>query len=637
MYLEENNENVRRWFLFGEAFRADTLEGVGSNIVGSICIYWQERIIDFHVNNHILLGEKKNYQGKGYGTMIMHYIENEMLPDLPPGFKITNKNCRGEDKFSTFKQSVEEKIRSSLNVLVIGVDEFLIRELKAKGYKKIYNIKSYVAAVTFLEDHKDIAAHIHLVFFKKSDHQVYTEVRERLDAIFSYQFETYNSYLVNPIKKEHVHFHYWENEFPRIFSYDEPLLKGDNNVDVQYYSIVAHDWFKTTYTSYISYVEKQIFSLLKVGCLNREELPIALPFSKENRVKKLEDLRILLLVGSDNFSYFKEYFAKKGITHISLFQDSNSSYLCNALYQMGDVDIVIASDIFSYGLLSNYLEAKEQAKLCGRDTILLACYDDSSIYNGITLDNSVKYRLIDKEDVIRNNYIFRMIYDDDSSLPVHRDYEYVVARIAETVIREYLNFINSKGASISCEQFTTYQQLDNQCEEYIKNMLQEENRKAEEKQKEDLFYQKFDDLKSNLLRYLEVSRIPSIEKVEEVSIEEQSDYIRVCFLIKGTIRGALSIPTRKQENGRIFTLELQGKNGRLQPAHSVCLRYNEEDGDPSYVSPSEKELQFFEGICKRVDTYINPAVERALDNSNRPFVPRKKRNKRKMCYNDNRR
>ena len=127
MYLEENNENVRRWFLFEEAFRADTLEGVGSNIVGSICIYWQERIIDFHVNNHILLGEKKNYQGKGYGTMIMHYIENEMLPDLPPGFKITNKNCRGEDKFSTFKQSVAVVAISVVLGFIIAVLDYIIQ------------------------------------------------------------------------------------------------------------------------------------------------------------------------------------------------------------------------------------------------------------------------------------------------------------------------------------------------------------------------------------------------------------------------------------------------------------------------------------------------------------------------------
>ena len=99
----------RYFFLFEKDFEADSLQDKGHFVVGSIKIDTNEKRVCFSIRNHSLFGLPTNYQGKGYGTLVYHYVNNVILPALTDATSYTICIGESEEIYQEFKQHIEQK------------------------------------------------------------------------------------------------------------------------------------------------------------------------------------------------------------------------------------------------------------------------------------------------------------------------------------------------------------------------------------------------------------------------------------------------------------------------------------------------------------------------------------------------
>lgn len=607
LFLTEDDEKMRRWYVFEEDFADDQCWGESARkIVGCITIFWEEKRLDFHVNDFWFEKPRINHQRKGYGTRIMYYIENVLAPQYPD-FEITINNYQ---EYLDFKEHIEEKIRASLNIVVFGNDEALIQTLEDRGYKKIYNMKSYAAGLSFLEEQPELVSQIHYIFYKNLDSfpEEYRFNNRKTDLAFS-SIDDYCKKFIYPAQKDITS--YYRN-FPRVINYEFEVGKSNN----------------MTCDDYMQKLETNLFPMLRIQNLTKEPLPMEIPVGEKKEIKDVQGLSILCLSSGESLEYYINSLKEKGIKNVSIVDDNNYS-LEKYVSQLGNYDVIIGSNHYSSRLLSTPIltEIKEQTRLKGHNNVLVATYNYGFFVDrdrGVSGTNEVKYCLLGENEDVKKEYSFQVLCNEPSSMydmledygVDHCNFETVFLKVIETIIREYFDYINSKGASIPCDQFSSYLELQAECDAL-------EDKKQEENQKREAFYSDFDTLHNNVLSYLSLRNNTSIRRIEEVSVEEKNDYVRICFLLNGICKGAVSIPKKVQTKGRIFTMEIPGKNGALLPSKEVILLYPGDEGDNSVPTLSENELRLLQGICKRVKTYVTPLLEES--GVKKKFVPEKKK------------
>ena len=114
LMLRRKNENCSLYYVFEEDFEYKKNQSLRPFIAGAIYIWYKLKKVNFTVEeNYWDRGALPNYQRKGYGTSILHYIENSLLPSLEETDKwiITIGNC--EDTYERFKAHVIQKEKNN--------------------------------------------------------------------------------------------------------------------------------------------------------------------------------------------------------------------------------------------------------------------------------------------------------------------------------------------------------------------------------------------------------------------------------------------------------------------------------------------------------------------------------------------
>lgn len=114
LMLHRKNEDCSIYYVFEESFQYKNNQSLRPFIAGVIYIWYKLKKVNFTVEeNYWDRGALPNYQGKGYGTSIVHYIENSLLPSLEETDKwiITIGNC--EDTYERFKAHVIQKEKNN--------------------------------------------------------------------------------------------------------------------------------------------------------------------------------------------------------------------------------------------------------------------------------------------------------------------------------------------------------------------------------------------------------------------------------------------------------------------------------------------------------------------------------------------
>ena len=109
LILKENNDDRTIYFVFEKNFEFNANESPSPYIVGAIYIKHKQKVVNFYVESNWTNESAPNYQGKGYGTSILNYIEKSLLPSFneKEQWEITIASCR--DTYERFKAHITEK------------------------------------------------------------------------------------------------------------------------------------------------------------------------------------------------------------------------------------------------------------------------------------------------------------------------------------------------------------------------------------------------------------------------------------------------------------------------------------------------------------------------------------------------
>lgn len=112
--LKDDEKSV--YYVFEKEFQRKKGESLRPYIVGDIFVWHNLKTISFSVNDNCWdHGEYPNYQLKGYGTSLLHYVENSLLPSLEDKDKWIIKIAHDEDNFKRFKAHVMQKETAQIN------------------------------------------------------------------------------------------------------------------------------------------------------------------------------------------------------------------------------------------------------------------------------------------------------------------------------------------------------------------------------------------------------------------------------------------------------------------------------------------------------------------------------------------
>ena len=115
------------YFIFEESFNPKKDKNVRPFIVGVINTYPKHKIINFQIEDNFWEdGRLPNYQGRGYGTIILHYIEDCLIPTFGNNEDWTIKISGSEDEYNSFKNHYLQKKK-----------EYNPLSLKSNNYKKV--------------------------------------------------------------------------------------------------------------------------------------------------------------------------------------------------------------------------------------------------------------------------------------------------------------------------------------------------------------------------------------------------------------------------------------------------------------------------------------------------------------------
>jgi len=109
LLLKENNDDRTVYFVFEENFEFNTNESPAPYIVGAIYIRHKQKVVNFSVESNWTNKTAPNYQGKGYGTSILNYIEKSLVPSFKEKeqWNITIGSCR--ETYERFKAHLIKK------------------------------------------------------------------------------------------------------------------------------------------------------------------------------------------------------------------------------------------------------------------------------------------------------------------------------------------------------------------------------------------------------------------------------------------------------------------------------------------------------------------------------------------------
>ncbi len=379
------------------------------------------------------------------------------------------------------------------------------------------------------------------------------------------------------------------------------------------------------------YLERLLADHLRCEAISHQEPIIIEKFIMPQIAypEKKKDLKILFLLSGIIYTNETEKVSQELGVDIAFEEDNNNALGLKVIHNIGDYDIIIASDTYSGNLINMNNEFTEQGKLTGRRLGLVVVYDYASIltqtsdgdYAYDRLGIEVKYKSAlggisaQNKEITTDEY---HVLDPHGYLPA----ESIVERAIIDYHQELKN-INQQGLrDVHPESFKHYE------EDYQKVEREYEEAKKEYSEKLSL-YDQILDASTKYLSYKKKGLIKEplvdlniYESERGITIENLTGQRKICTLVL----------TKNEDNpNRVFYLQSIKENGAPTGLCELSLYPLEKNFN--IQRPNEKQMSVLAGLWKKMERNLMPIIDGCSVNILKKSSKKKRRPSYRRHYN----
>lgn len=513
-----------------------------------------------------------------------------------------------------------EKLLKNANILLISDIEEEYEELVKVGFSHIDYFKSIIRADHYFKEHEEAVGKYDILIDGSEtvvedafDRDGFLkEIRERKDilAINLNRYDSYGYFNLSSYLMDLKNYRYWtseENTYREIF---ERIAEC---------AILNKISDKVKETEFIPIKDK----------VNPNRLPLP---------TKKEDLKILYL---DAISVHpeSELVAKRLGLNVTFLADNNNTLKESVRYELGNFDIIIASESYSRKLISFHKESKEQCKDTGRPLVLLLTYqkEEESRYDnynnrhffGFQMNLCYSFGGLLSTSLERRIEVFQILANKKNFTDGTLEYWYFHKVCMKAILEGAVELYNQALEKETKPFVTGFQTMNQYQTEFTKAIKGFE----EEKEKEMAPLRDYNQLVSSLNYYLYYKRkgfVPS--SVEGIEIIDKKSMIKVTNIIQGI--PYCSMTMKKSNNNSVwlkrFMIQTRTKKGRLGDEVEAGIYtkiFEGKDGVPKRLN--EEQQRAFTSICKKVNKVILPLNVEAFNRKLKMEEEQKERPKQK--------
>lgn len=502
----------------------------------------------------------------------------------------------------------KEKVLNTANVLLISDIEEDYDALVKYGFKNVDYFKSIIRADKYFDKHPEKLKKYNIILKgNQSVQHCCFEGRTKLDSTIDelgYKKNVLTSSL-SELKlgdcteffvylKDNINYRYWhatETTYPGVFDriVENTFINHTlDNVDLKNQKFIKHEDY-----------------------INPNRL---LP-------RKKSDLKILYLEPF-RVSEFANRISQELGLDITFKEDNNYSLGRDIKSHLGDYDIFIVSNTYSYHLLGMNVESTEQCKDTGRDLTLLTTYDEIYWRTNEGLGNDVKLNYTFGGNIAPDSKChstaFRVLRKP-VNLEGKDEYWKKQAQSRYCKMRATIEAsVNIYNEALKEMGKITLNDLDlNTASEFESEYTLAEDNKRKQKEAELAPITAFDNIRDEVLNYLEYRKNGLIsEEPAGLKITEGKDGIKLENIYQGKTYCSIIFrkSCREKQGLRVFSVQTLSKKGILSNPQIVGLYTKEYESLDSVPNrPNENQSKALASIEKKVNVALKPLNEEALN------------------------
>lgn len=534
---------------------------------------------------------------KAVSTTIGELFQSIMGIDLIDFFDNLNLLSFKDEKQNRLLKE-KATILSDGKVLVLSGDRNYFEQLKKYGFRNVKSYESFIKADFCLKDGSSSLSDYQIIVVETPNNYEDIKVLELIKCL-----QNKSGVLVAYVSSEVLE----DGKYFSLEYFDKGISKSFCHESRSIFDIV--DFMLEG-----AIAKKVVNSIDITNPFVNEELPKEnLPFPSSK-----DDLRILYLESARVSDYSKGIALELGL-NVDFMSDS-SDRLKSVMTQLGNYDIVIASEMFSKRLLEEHLECHELCKETGRQVVLLATYNEEGLpifsEDGEVDDYilgcyvNLNYILSGSTDraSIPSTVGFRVPRVSESDGEFYRWYRECSKANLSAILQIAVRLYNEKflnGELKDIDDFKTPHEFD---VSFLQAFNNEKNRQNNLLEKIRIV----DEIKYYAQGFMNLNRDKQNEgSAHGLSISESDLGYRIECGFRGQIMCSLTLSKGEvsSDNLRIFNIRTLSKKNKLNPFKN-CGLYSRKFRNLS-VPPqvSDEEWGVVLSIYKKIIHYIKPIVD----------------------------
>ena len=567
----------------------------------------------FEVDNNLIISKNGKIKLKE-GYTLNSFLENENRTLKDKFLEMAGDKVRAyfnsfdieeyKKKKSEIIAQKKQSLLENANVLLISDVQEDYEALKEYGFKNVDYFKSIIRADNYFSRNPNQLNKYDIVLKGNQNVQkccfhseveldnILTELHRDNDASIRANLYHYN------LSEDHSEISIYVNCHKTLTNY----------YDVNSYSQALDGLVKTSIIGMIDNKRlKKTFAPIK-DYVNPNRLPI--PTKKSN-------LKILCLVPYLDKKSFEEINKELGLD-ITFKEDDNNGLGLYIKNNLGNYDIIIASDLYSGNILLMNEESTEQCKDSGRDLTLLLTYDVS---NNFDYDNHEKFGTymelryicggnLSEEDKVKF-VVFNKLTNSSSNV------KYYSKETIQTVIEQAINLYNQKLDRIGKKKLIDCKFKSS--EEYNQEYLQFQTQKRQKEVQRLEQFAAFESLKNNIFNYIKYKKLGLISgNLEGLKLKETQEEIYLEVIHEGRILCSIAFPKEESNsNLRIFSIQTLSNKGNLSKPEIVGLYKEKCESLKTYPKqPDENQMKIIIAVKKKVESMTKSLKEEASNKYN---------------------
>lgn len=340
--------------------------------------------------------------------------------------------------------------------------------------------------------------------------------------------------------------------------------------------------------------------------------------------KKKKDLKILLLSHTKDRELQSKLENSLGV-NITIKEEDNYAFE-DIVWDLGEYDIIIGSDLYSGRIPLVYTECSTQCKYTGRPLVTLVSYKDHAgeiCSNDVVEDNYVKGSNISlqysyggyslQEDTFyRTEYVAPRIVSIDIENDGFVQYDQKRQSDLESVLEVAVRLYNDKAGEMGNRlQDALGFKSPSEFYLYSRKLFEEEKSRREELLMPIRMIDDISGMIKDFLKYRKLSLI--IDKIPDINIRESETGHRVEIVLKGKVLSSLTFSKGSEavKNLRVFNIQMITKKGTLSAPVNVGVYPDVLKQLNVPRRPDEREWSVINAIYKKLQTDVLPIIESA--------------------------